>query len=111
MERNKNKTVEEMIAEGASWAEIKAYVKEMQDEYNRKKQAEAAAEKQRMQQAEVAKASRERFIEAFLDWMIAEDVLDTEDREEFRAMMDETADRLLTEMKQMLVIQAILLGR
>lgn len=106
-----NKTVEEMIAEGASWTEIRNRVKEMQDEHNRKKQAEVAAEKQRMQQAEVAKASRERFVEAFLDWMIAEGVLEAKDREEFRGMMEETIDQLLVEMKQMLVIQALLMHR
>ena len=107
---NRKMTIEEMIAAGMPWDQIKARINELQREQKEKEAAEAAAQMKQAAQNQEAQAARERFINAFLDWMIAEKVLKPEDRDEFGAMVAETSDQLMTEMKQVMVIEAMLRG-
>ena len=100
-------TIEEMIADGASWADITTRVKEMQREHEAKKKAEEAAEKARAKKAEIAVAARERLVAAFVDWGIAEGFIPETARDEFLAEVAETINALIPEMRQAIVLKAL----
>lgn len=100
-------TIEEMIAAGMPWDQIKARINELQKEQKEKEAAEAAARMRQVNKAQEVKAARERFVNAFLDWLIVEGVVKPEDREEFGEMVAETCDNLMAEMKQTIVMEAI----
>lgn len=106
----KKMTIEEMIAAGMPWDQIKARINELQREQKEKEAAEAAARMRQANKAQEVKTARERFINAFLDWMIVEQVLVPEDREEFGEMIGKTCDGLMAEMKQVMIIEAMLKG-
>ena len=108
MKEMKEMTIEQMIENGASWSEIKAAVSAKQQEVNRQKQIAAAQAKEAKAKQEASGVARERFITAFLDWMIAEQVLGEEDREAFKGMLENTVDQLLMEMKQLVVLEKVL---
>ena len=101
-------TIEEMIANGASWAEISARVKEMQREHEAKKRAEEAAKAERARRAEAAIAARERMVQAFTDWAIAEGFVSREDKEEFAGEIAETVNNIVADMRQALILRKIL---
>jgi leucyl aminopeptidase (aminopeptidase T) len=105
-----NMTIEEMIAAGMPWDQIKARINELQREQKEKEAAEAAAKMRQVNKAQEVKAARERFINAFLDWVIVEGVIPSEDREAFGEMVEETCDGLMAEMKQVMIIEAMLKG-
>ena len=102
----KKMTIEEMIAAGMPWEQIKARINELQREQKEKEAAEAAARMRQVNKAQEAEAARERFINAFLDWMIVEGVVQPEDRKEFGEMVTETCDNLMAEIKQTIVMEA-----
>lgn len=103
----KKMTIEEMIAAGMSWDQIKARINELQREQKEKEAAEAAARMRQMNKAREVEAARERFVNAFLDWLIAEGIVKPEDRKVFGEMVAETCDNLMAEMKQTIVMEAI----
>ena len=101
-------TIEEMIAAGASWADISTRVKDMQKEYEAKKRAEEAAARAEANKRKIAAAARERFVTAFADLCIAEGFVFEEDKAEFMESIDETVDTILEDMRQMMVIKKLL---
>ena len=103
----KKMTIEEMIAANAPWEQIKARINELQREQKEKEAAEAAARMRQMNKVQEVKTARERFINAFLDWLIVEGVMQPEDREEFGEMVGETCDNLMAEMKQVMVLKTM----
>ena len=101
-------TIEEMIAAGASWADISTRVKDMQREYEAKKRAEEAAAKAEANKRKIAAAARERLVVAFADWGIAEGFVFEEGKEDFMEFIDEAIDSMLEEMRQVMVIKKLL---
>ena len=101
-------TIEEMIAAGASWADISARVRELQRERAEKEQAEKMAQAERARKAEAAKIARERLVQAFVDWGIAEGFVPKEEKEEFAAEIAETVDTIVTDMRQAFILRKIL---
>ena len=100
-------TIEEMIAAGASWADISTRVKEMQREHEAKKRAEEAAAKAEANKRKIAAAARERLVTAFADWGIAEGFVFEEDKEDFMISIDETIDTILEDMRHVMIIKKI----
>lgn len=100
-------TIEEMIAAGMPWDQIKARINELQREQKEKEAAEAAARMRQANKAQEVKAARERFVNAFLDCLIVEGVAKPENREEYGEMVAETCDNLMAEMKQTIIMEAI----
>ena len=100
-------TIEEMIAAGASWADISTRVKEMQREHEEKKKAEEAAAKAKARKREAAVAARERLVTAFVDWGIAEDFIPETERDDFAAEIADTINSLIPEMRQAIVLKAL----
>lgn len=100
-------TIEEMIAAGASWADISTRVKEMQREHEAKKKAEEAAAKAKAKKREAAAVAKERFITAFADWGIAIGLITEEDKAEFMESIDETMDIFLKDINQMILMKKI----
>lgn len=92
---NRTLTIEDMIKQGASWAEISTRVKELQAEEAERKAAAEKAEREKARKAHTIEAARQRFIAAFADWMIAVGVLPEQEKEEFCATMSK---ELTTEM-------------
>ena len=101
-------TIEEMIANGASWAEISARIKALQKEQIEKKRAEEAAKAERVRRAEAAKIARERLVQAFVDWAIAEGLIPKEDKEEFAAEIENAVENITTDMRHALILKKIL---
>ena len=101
-------TIEEMIANGATWAEIAARVKAMQKEQAEKKRAEEVARAERAKKAEAAKVAKERLVQAFVDWGMAEGFVPREDREEFAAEIEEAVENITTDMRHAMILRKIL---
>ena len=100
-------TIEEMIANGATWAEIAARVKTMQKEHEAKKKAEAKEKEAAIARERAAAVARERLVTAFADWGIAEGFVAEEGKEGFMGFIDEAIDDMLEEMRQIMVIKKI----
>ena len=100
-------TIEEMIAAGASWADISTRVKEMQREHEAKKRAEEAAAKAEAKRREAAEVARERLVTAFADWGIAEGFIVEEGKEGFMEFIDEAIDSTLEDLRQVMLIKKI----
>lgn len=103
----KKMTIEEMIAAGMPWEQIKARINELQREQKEKEAAEAAAKMRQANKAQEVKTARERFVNAFLDWLIVEGVVRPEDRKAFGEIVAETCDNFMAEVKQTIAIKAI----
>ena len=104
-------TIEEMIANGASWAEISARVKALQKEQAEKKEQiekKRAEEMERTKKIEATKVAKERLVQAFIDWAIAEGYILREEREKFTAEIEETVDTILTNMRYAFILRKIL---
>lgn len=91
-----NMTIEEMIAANAPWDQIRARINELQREQKRK-EMEAAKQAEKAQEAAVA---RDRFINAFIDWLIVEGVLTEADRTEFSPIVIEACEDIVMELRQ-----------
>ena len=100
-------TIEEMIAAGASWADISTRVKEMQREHEAKKRAEEAAAKAEAKKREAAAVARDRLVTAFADWGIAEGFITEEGKENFMEFIDEAINDMFEEMRQVMMIKKI----
>lgn len=108
MESKRNKTIEEMIAEGASWELIKIRINELQQE-QKKKEAAAMAEKiEKQKKLKERAAIKERFINSFVDWLVAEEVIDLEEKELFRDDIKTVCNDLMKEMKQAAYLKSLL---
>ena len=101
-------TIEEMIANGATWAEIAARVKTMQKEHEAKKRAEAKEKEAAIARERAAAVAKERLVQAFVDWAVAEGFVPREEREEFAAEMEETVENVTTDMRHALILRKIL---
>lgn len=101
-------TIEEMIANGASWAEITAAVREIQKQVDERRKAEEKAKKEKARKAEATKVAKERLVQAFVDWAVAEDFVSREEREEFAAEMAETVENVTTDMRHAFILKKIL---
>ena len=100
-------TIEEMIAAGASWADISTRVKEMQREHETKKRAEAKEKEAAIARERAAAVARERLVAAFADWGIAEGFIAEENKEGFKGLIDEAVDDMLAKMQQIMMIKRI----
>ena len=103
-------TIEEMIEAGATWAESSARVKEMQREQAEKKRAEEAARAEKARKIEVAAAAKERFIVALCDWLVAENVLDANEKAAFCEGVVETVDAFAKDIQQMQILRQLFRG-
>ena len=101
-------TIEEMIAAGASWADISTRVKEMQREHEAKKRAEAKEKEAAIARERAAAVARERLVQAFVDWAIAEGLIPKEEREEFVAEIENAVENITTDMRHALILRKIL---
>ena len=101
-------TIEEMIAAGASWADISARVKEMQKEHEAKKRAEAKEKEAAIARERAAAVAKERLVQAFVDWALAEGFVPREEREEFVAEIEEAVENITTDMRHALILRKIL---
>ena len=101
-------TIEEMIAAGASWADISTRVKEMQREHEAKKKAEAKEKEAAIARERAAAVARERLVQAFVDWAITEGLVPREEREEFAAEIAETVENITTDMRHAMILRKIL---
>lgn len=104
MEPKRNKTIEEMIEEGASWELIKIRINELKQEQEQKK-AEKAREQKKLNERTAAK---ERFINSFVDWLVAEEVIDPEEKKLFRDDIKTICNDLMKEMKQAAYLKSLL---
>ena len=107
MADNKNMTIEEMIAAGASWGEISARVKALQKEQAEKEKAERMAQEQKAKRHEAISIARSRLIAAIADWLIAEGLIDAEERDDFIKDIIPTINALAEETKAMFVLNNI----
>ena len=101
-------TIEEMIAAGASWADISTRVKEMQREHEAKKRAEAKEKEAAIAKERAAAVARERLVTAFADWIMAEGFIKEEDKGNFMEFVDEAIDNMLEDMRFMAVLKKVL---
>ena len=101
-------TIEEMIANGASWAEISAAVREIQKQVDERRKAEAKEKEAAVARERAAAVARERLVQAFTDWGIAEGFVPKEDKEEFAAEIAETVDTIATDMRHAFILKKIL---
>ena len=106
--KDKNMTIEEMIAAGASWNDISTRVRELQRQRVEKERAEKMAQAERARKAEVATAAKERLVVAIVDWVIAEGVVAAEEREELSKEIVESLDAIQTEMRQAVLFKKLL---
>lgn len=89
------KSIEEMIMSGASWVDIKSRIDEIQAE-KEKREAEAKAETKAQ-----CKEKKANFIAAFVDWLIAEDVITEAEREQFTQLVNKESSTLIQEAKNL----------
>ena len=99
------KTIEQMIASGASWDEIKQRVEQIQGEQKAKEEKKAAAKAKIMQ----VDAAKERLAVAFVDYMAAEGLPVGEvDRAEMIKQIKEVVDELSSQVHQAIVIDKLM---
>lgn len=100
-------TIEEMIAAGASWADISTRVKEMQREHEAKKKAEEIAAKVEAKKREGAAIARARLVAAFADWGIAEGFITEEGKEDFKEFIVDAINDTLEDLRHAMIIKKI----
>ena len=101
-------TIEDMIKQGATWAEITARVKVLQREEAERKAAEKAKAQADATRAKRSAAALDRMAAGFADWCIAEELLPEEERGSFMAAARVGFDELASDAKQMIVIGSLL---
>lgn len=102
-----NMTIEEMIAAGATWGEISAKVKDLRREKAEKERAEKMAQEQKAKRYEAISIARSRLIAAIADWLIAEGLIEAEERDAFIKDIVPTINALAEETKAMFVLNNI----
>ena len=105
---NRTLTIEEMIKNGASWQEISARVKELQNEEAARKAAEKAKAEAEATRAKRSAAAIDRIVSGFTDWCIAEGILPEDERVEFMEAARVGFDELARDMRQMMFIGGLL---
>ena len=101
-------TIEDMIKQGASWADIKTRVEELQKEEAERKAAEKAKAQAEATRAKQSAAALDRMIAGFADWCIAEGLLSEDERAEFMEAAREGFDELAKDVRQMMVFGSLL---
>lgn len=104
---NNNMTIEEMIAAGASWSNISARVRDLQREHAEKESAEKMAQEQKAKRNEAISIARGRLIAAIADWLIAEGMVNPEERDEFISDITPVVNGLAEETRAMFVLDKI----
>jgi negative regulator of genetic competence, sporulation and motility len=97
MNAKKEMTIEEMIAAGTPWDQIKARIEELQAEQKRKEKLaaeKAAKEKQR-------ETAKDRFITALIDWMVMENVISLSEAPAIKKIAEMTCDSMVKDLKRM----------
>lgn len=101
-------TIEDMIKQGASWADIKARVAELQKEEAERQAAERAKARIEAAKAKASDAALDRMVAGFADWCIAEGLLPEEEKGDFMVAAREGFDELARDVRQMMVISSLL---
>ena len=101
-------TIEDMIKQGASWADIKTRVAELQKEEAERQAAERAKAREEATRAKQSAAALDRMIAGFADWCIAEGLLPEDKRAEFMDAAREGFDELASDARQVMVISSLL---
>ena len=75
----------------------------------KKKEAAAMAAKiEKQKKLKERAAIKERFINSFVDWLVAEEVIDPEEKELFRDDIKTVCNDLMKEMKQAAYLKSLL---
>ena len=101
-------TIEEMIKNGASWQQISARVKELQNEEAERKAAEKAKAQAEATRAKRSAAALDRMVAGFADWCIAEGLLPEEEKGDFMVTAREGFNDIASEAKQIITIGRLL---
>lgn len=101
-------TIEDMIKQGASWADIKTRVAELQKEEAERKAAEKAKAQAEATRAKRSAAALDRMIAGFADWCIAEGLLPEDEKAAFMEAARVGFDDLASDARQMMVISSLL---
>ena len=99
----KKMTIEEMIAAGMPWEQIKSRINELQREQKEKEEKKVAAQAKAMQ----VDAAKERLAVAFVDYMAAEG-LPVDDRAEMVEHIKGTVDELSAQIRQAIIMDKIM---
>lgn len=103
MGEKNNMTIEEMIAAGASWEQIKARINDLQREQKAKKAAEEAAKRANAEE----QIATERLAVATQDWALATGVAESkEEAVEIGKEMMRVAAELVKEFRQLKRLEA-----
>ena len=105
---NRTLTIEDMIKQGASWADIKTRVTELQKEEAERKAAEEAKAQAEATRAKRSAAALDRMVAGFTDWCIIEGLLPEDEREDFMAAAKEGFNELARDARQLMVIGSLL---
>ena len=101
-------TIEDMIKQGASWADIKTRVEELQKEEAERKAAEKAKAQAEATKAKRSVAAIDRMVAGFADWCIIEGIVPEDERVEFMEAARVGFDELTRDVRQMMVIGGLL---
>lgn len=110
MTENKNMTIEEMIAAGATWGDISTRVRELQREQAEraeKERAEKMAQEQKAKRNEAISIARGRLIVAIADWVIAEGMVEPEGKDGLINDITPIVNGIAEETKAMFVFDSI----
>ena len=105
---NRTLTIEDMIKQGASWADIKTRVAELQKEEAERKAAEKAKAQAEATRAKRSAAAIDRMVAGFADWCIIEGIVPEDERAEFMEAARVGFDELTRDVRQMMVIGGLL---
>ena len=101
-------TIEEMIKNGASWADIKTRVAELQKEEAAHKVEERKRQLEQEQKAKRSATAIDRMVAGFADWCIAEGFLPEDEKEDFMTAARVGFDELTRDVRQIMVIGGLL---
>ena len=101
-------TIEEMIKNGASWADIKTRVAELQKEEAARKTEERKRQLEQEQKAKRSATAIDRMVAGFADWCIIEGIVPEDERVEFMEAAIVGFDELTRDVRQMMVIGGLL---
>lgn len=90
-----NMTIDQMIAAGLPWDQIKARINQLQAE-QKEIARKAAAEKVKRQETDAAKA---RMVQAVTDYFLAEGIINDKEVDFMSGMVEELTDELVMEVK------------
>lgn len=90
-----NMTIDQMIAAGLPWDQIKARINQLQAE-QKEIARKAAAEKVKRQETDAAKA---RMVQAVIDYFLAEGIINDKEVDFMSGMVEELTDELVMEVK------------